>query len=255
MLKTLYTHCRRRLRDIVEKLGYDRDLFARLRRPGLRMLRGGGIEIGAFEHPAPVPRRCRIEYVDVITPAQAKELFPEIDETRLVPVDHLVDIDAGGLGRFDAGSQDFVIACHVIEHVANPGRFVGELLRMLRPGGLLVIAAPDRDYTFDRNRPLTPQKLLERYFRTGRSPIGPEDYREVLTYVCTEQAGQSTEMQQQALEGFFRRREHLSVWTAESFREFLISAYGWNGVRMEPLYEVLPDRNRFEYFGVWKKTT
>lgn len=38
---------------------------------------------------------------------------------------------------------DCVIATHVIEHVYNPRHFVRNLLQCLRPGGRLIIAAPD----------------------------------------------------------------------------------------------------------------
>jgi SAM-dependent methyltransferase len=241
---------RRRLRRWLTRLGFEHR-FLRLRRRGYRTLRGTGFEIGAFEHPAPVPRRCRTAYVDVITPAQAKELFPEIDVSGLVPVDHLVDLDADGLKVFPDGSQDFAIACHVIEHVANPGRLIAEMVRVLRPGGRLVIAAPDRDYTFDRARPVTPIATLHHYFVEGRPPVGPQDYRDIIDHVHPELARAPAAEIDAALRQYHRRREHLSVWTAAGFREFLVAAFGWCGVEMIPEYESLSAENRFEYFGVW----
>src|SRR3954471_16382492 len=99
---------RRSLRRLSEKLGFEHR-FLRCRRAGYARLRGAGIEIGAFEHPAPVPKICRVRYVDVLTPAQAAVLFPEIDATRLVPIDHLVDLDTEGLRPLTDASQDFAI--------------------------------------------------------------------------------------------------------------------------------------------------
>lgn len=246
------TYFRKKAAGLLRRLGV-RPIFLRLRDDGYALLRGEGVEIGAFEHPAKVPRGCRVRYADVLTPEQAAELFPEIDATRLVRPDLLVDLDADGLAAIPDGSLDFVIACHVIEHVANPGRLVAEMVRVTRPGGHVVIAAPDRDFTFDRRRVETPLATLERYYREGRPPVGPEDYREMIEAVHPELLGRGEAEMRVALASFHRRREHLSVWTAAGFREFLVASFGWCGAQMQPRYEVLSDRNRFEYFGVWRR--
>lgn len=241
---------RRALRNAKAWAGFE-PRFLRLRRRGLRAVTGCGLEIGAFEHPAPVPRYCQVTYVDVISREEAQRRFPEIDPARLVQVDHLVDLDRDGLSLFPDGSQDFAIACHVIEHVANPGRFVAELVRVLRTGGRLIIAAPDREWTFDRARPLTSLAVLECYFSAGRAPVSPTDYQDILDYVHTEYAASRPEVREAELARYHQRREHLSVWTSESFREFLVAAFGWSKVRMTPEYEVFSKESRFEYFGVW----
>jgi len=239
---------------VLRRLGWRR-AFLRMRDPGYALLEGQGLEIGAFEHPAKVPRECRVSYVVVITPEKAAELFPEIDAGSLVPVDYLVDLDAEGLALIPSASQDFVIACHVIEHVANPGRLVAEMVRVVKTGGHVIIAAPDRDFTFDRNRAVTPLATLERYFRDGRPPVGPEDYREIIEAMYPELLTAGPERIRAVLEDFHRRREHLSVWTSVGFKEFLTAAFGWCGAVMENRYEVFSDRNRFEYFSVWKRKT
>lgn len=59
--------------------------------------------------------------------------------------------------------------------------------------------------------------------------------------------------QQLRLEDYCRRREHLSVWTSDGFREFLLAALAWNKVMASPRYEITGDENQFEYFGVWLK--
>jgi ubiquinone/menaquinone biosynthesis C-methylase UbiE len=45
---------------------------------------------------------------------------------------------------FEAESFDLVVATDVVEHVADPERFVGESARVLRPGGLLFLSTPNR---------------------------------------------------------------------------------------------------------------
>jgi SAM-dependent methyltransferase len=41
------------------------------------------------------------------------------------------------------GSADVAFALHVVEHLAQPGEFFAEARRVVRPGGLLVIATPN----------------------------------------------------------------------------------------------------------------
>jgi SAM-dependent methyltransferase len=85
---------------------------------------------------------------------------------------------------FADDSFDFVLASHVIEHIADPIRALGEWRRVARRYVVLVV--PHRDRTFDRDRPLTPlSELVERHARGFESG---ED-------------------------------RHWSVWTLESFTE------------------------------------
>lgn len=44
-----------------------------------------------------------------------------------------------------AGAWDVACAFQVLEHVADPGRFLADMLALVRPGGRLVVAVPDRD--------------------------------------------------------------------------------------------------------------
>lgn len=43
---------------------------------------------------------------------------------------------------FDDGSADTVVAFQVLEHLREPGRFLSEAYRVLRPGGNLVLTVP-----------------------------------------------------------------------------------------------------------------
>jgi SAM-dependent methyltransferase len=47
---------------------------------------------------------------------------------------------------------DFVLASHVLEHIANPFKALLEWLRILRSGGLLLIITPSKNATFDHKR-------------------------------------------------------------------------------------------------------
>jgi SAM-dependent methyltransferase len=44
---------------------------------------------------------------------------------------------------FEAASFDVVVAGELLEHLRDPGRLVGEVLRVLRPGGTFVASVPN----------------------------------------------------------------------------------------------------------------
>ena len=61
-------------------------------------------------------------------------------------------------------TQDFVIANHFIEHSQNPIGAIENMLRVLKHGGILYLAVPDKRYTFDIDRPVTTiEHLLQDY--------------------------------------------------------------------------------------------
>jgi SAM-dependent methyltransferase len=55
------------------------------------------------------------------------------------------DVRTGALDQlhYADGSFDIVVASHTLEHVPKPLPFLGEIRRILAPGGLLVIAVPN----------------------------------------------------------------------------------------------------------------
>lgn len=63
--------------------------------------------------------------------------------------------DAINLKKINDSTYDIMLSSHVIEHIANPIKALIEWSRILKPKGLLVIVAPDRNFTYDRKRPLT----------------------------------------------------------------------------------------------------
>lgn len=63
--------------------------------------------------------------------------------------------DAVSLEGIGSGEYDFLVACNSLEHIANPMRALTEWLRVLRPGGLLLLVLPNKTINFDRNRKVT----------------------------------------------------------------------------------------------------
>ena len=128
-------------------------------------LRGRGIEIGALHNPLKVPKTARVRYVDRMGTADLRKEYPELDGKKLVSVDILDD--GTTLATLADGTQDFVIANHFVEHCEDPIRALGNMLRVLKDGGILYLAIPDKRYTFDRDRPVTPIEHLMRDYQEG----------------------------------------------------------------------------------------
>ncbi len=61
--------------------------------------------------------------------------------------------DGEHLASIGDESVDFVVANHFIEHCRDPIGALTTLLRVVRPGGVVFMAVPDKRQTFDRARP------------------------------------------------------------------------------------------------------
>jgi SAM-dependent methyltransferase len=223
------------------------------RAKGYRFLDGTGLEIGAFEHPADLPSSCSVSYCDRFSMEEAQHLFPEVECMKLVEPNYLLDLDSEGLQQFQSGQQDFIILNHVIEHVVNPLQVLEELFRVLRKGGQCVIAAPDKNHTFDRERPLTSFDDLVKTYEAGVTEVSEHCYQDIITHIHKELIGQEDHLIREHLLRYRERKEHLHIWTSESFREFFVSGLSYLGIKALPLFEAKATVNEFEYFGVWSK--
>jgi SAM-dependent methyltransferase len=71
---------------------------------------------------------------------------------------------------FHDHALDYVIASHVLEHVANPIAALEEWYRVVRPGGIIYLIVPNRRATWDRNRPLTTVEHMQDDFVARTTP-------------------------------------------------------------------------------------
>lgn len=218
---------------------------------GYSFLSGSGIELGALHNPAKVPAYCEVRYCDAMTAAQARVSFPELADAALVTVDHLVNLDTDCLQNFASESQDFVILNHVIEHVANPVRVLLDCCRVLRKGGKLVLSAPDMRYTFDHQRALTSIEHLWTEFEQGVTEVTDEHYRDFLASVHPE-VMDNPERLAAALLAVRERREHVHVWTSESFEDFCVAVLQRGPVQALPLLLCSGIETASEFFSVWQ---
>jgi SAM-dependent methyltransferase len=71
---------------------------------------------------------------------------------------------APGTLPFADDAFDVVVSFETVEHTADPGLFLSELRRVLRPGGPLIISTPNkRFHSFGRYSPWNPHHAFEMY--------------------------------------------------------------------------------------------
>lgn len=76
---------------------------------------------------------------------------------------------AGELAALPPATFDLVTSMEVVEHVADPAAFIGELAARLAPGGLMILSTPNRTA-------LSKLLLVEGAERVGAVPRGTHDW-------------------------------------------------------------------------------
>lgn len=223
------------------------------RLPGYALLQGHGLEIGALHNPAPIPDHCTVDYCDVITKAEAIQLFPELEPDTIVEPVYICDLDTQGLQPIQNEQFDFVVISHVIEHVANPIYIVGEVLRVLKYGGLLVMVCPDKRYTFDRERQRTPFMHLINDYQNHVDTVTDDHFRDLLLGVYPHLRGLSQEELDTHIPTVRSRREHAHVWDSYTFKQFMLATLAILEEHETCLYEVYGEDTNLEYFSVWRR--
>jgi SAM-dependent methyltransferase len=147
-----------------------------------RYLRGQGIEIGGLHRPLALYEGATVKYVDRLSTEEVLRHYPAVAGQPQVTVD-IVD-DGEKLGTIADGSVDFVVANHMIEHTRNPIATVETFLRVTKPGGCIFMAIPDKRYTFDRKREVTPFAHIREDYRLGPEWSDREHYEDWARNVC-----------------------------------------------------------------------
>lgn len=133
-----------------------------------------GVEIGPFDRPSlPKDDFPRVEYADVFTTDQLRERArnnPRRKRSDVCEVDHVM-LDKSFSDLFSANELDFILCSHVLEHVPDFLGYLRDVENVLRPGGRMIIAYPDRRYTFDLLRaPSSFEALVDRFNRKVTRP-------------------------------------------------------------------------------------
>jgi tetratricopeptide (TPR) repeat protein len=182
-----------------------------------RHLAGRGIEIGAFCNPTTMPEGASVRYVDAYDTAELYRRFPEHAARMLVEVDVVENGET--LASFAAASEDFIVANHMLEHCEDPIGTLANMLRVLRPGGVLFLAVPDKRFTFDELRPLTSFEHLLRDHHHGPQGSRMDHFREWARLV-KQVAEDEVEGAALALHDT-PTMVHYHVWDHDAFVDFL----------------------------------
>lgn len=180
-------------------------------------LRGSGIKVGALHSPLWVPDGAKVRYVDRLSVPDLRRHYPELNPLPLVKVD-IVD-NGETLESIKDSSQDFLIANHFLEHTQDPIGTLKRHVAVLKPGGILYLAVPDKRWTFDVKRPETTlAHLIEDH---TRGPLFSymshlREYAELVDGLT----GQELEARIKFLKDT-QYSIHFHVWTDQSFRELL----------------------------------
>jgi SAM-dependent methyltransferase len=202
--------------------GVARDM-ASVRRNVSRHIVGCGVELGPGPKPFPVDYPAvQTTYLDRWEPDENRGLFQELGpDADFVKPDIVCNLDTDKLTMLDDGSQDFVIASHVLEHMADPIGLFDEIHRVLKPGGTALILLPDMRRTFDHTRPVTPLDHLVEEYKAGVTEVDDAHIIEFIEHTEVEwhpsTVGKSEAELAELYEWHRRRSVHVHCWTEDDF--------------------------------------
>jgi ubiquinone/menaquinone biosynthesis C-methylase UbiE len=88
--------------------------------------------------------------------------------------------EASELNNVNDASYDFVLSCHSLEHVANPIKALKDWHRVIKQHGRLVLVLPNKEFTFDHNRPITSLEHLIEDFNNNTTESDTTHFEEVI---------------------------------------------------------------------------
>jgi SAM-dependent methyltransferase len=152
----------------------DRTLLLRSMLP----LSGHGLEIGPGYNPLlPKAEGFDVETADYTDADGLRMKYrgnPHVDPARIEPVDHVLENGrslAEAVGR--PGTFAYIVASHVIEHTPDMLGFLRSCEALLAPGGVLLLAVPDKRHCFDVLQPLTSTGAVLQAHLDGRTRPTP----------------------------------------------------------------------------------
>ncbi len=140
-----------------------------------------GIEIGPWFAPL-APKRegfncLSFDVFDTETLKKNAEQDPHTDNSCIATIEAVdivgnsTEIEHVIAARGELGTFDYIISSHNFEHLPNPIRFLQGCEKVLKPGGYLSMAIPDKRSCFDYFKPIsTLGNWLEAYFQNRDRP-------------------------------------------------------------------------------------
>jgi predicted SAM-dependent methyltransferase len=128
--------------------------------------------------------------------------------------------DATRLKFIKSHTLDFVCCSHLLEHISNPIKAINEWKRVLKKEGMIYCAVPDKRFTFDHNRKITPLKHLIKDYKKDVIPEDDTHVREFLTNWDEDMDGLNKENFYNLVNENYAINVHHHVWTKKELIEF-----------------------------------
>lgn len=191
-----------------------------------------GLEIGALTTPVVRKDEGTILYVDHATREELVAKYAgdlNVDTEQIVPVDAVWGDRT--LKECFSGQPcfDYAIASHVVEHVPDMIGWLGEIAEVLRPGGHVILAVPDKRYCFDYLRqPTRLSELVDAWLRRNRRPMPAQLFDYNVNAVEVDMvAAWSGELKSSALRHYVSPRVALDCSTRSARDAVYIDAHCW----------------------------
>jgi rhamnosyltransferase len=157
---------------------YDRRKFVLTQ--GIDIKNGSGLEIGPLDKPLVSKKDGQIKYLDYLS---RQELIARhkgsVDPEDMVEINY-VNSPMNPLSEAIPEKFDYVVACDVLGYIPNMIAWLNELHKILKDGGYLYLAVPDRRYTFDIARPATP---LSHFLDDYQQNVKTADFDHVFEHI------------------------------------------------------------------------
>jgi SAM-dependent methyltransferase len=129
--------------------------------------------------------------------------------------------DGERLATIADATRDFVVANHFLEHCEDPIAALENMLRVLKPGGVLFLAVPDKRFTFDAPRPVTTIDHLKRDHAEGPMGSRQEHFEEWARLVVGASDDEAGHIATRLIDADYSIHYH--VWTQTELLELLVT--------------------------------
>lgn len=210
-----------------------------------------GLEIGALDFPTFKKEEGPIKYADSFSYEELLEKYKDssiFNFQEIVRPDYVV-WDLNNYGRIQE-RFDYIIACHVIEHLSNPFGFIQRVSNLLKPGGSLFLTIPDKRFIHeDCHRENTSLAHLLSDFAENSETASFDHYFDYIFGLEFDKVKDLEGLIERS-RGLFRTGSldiHCHVWTDQSFRQQLefITSREWIPCKIKLSGHTPPGYNEF----------
>lgn len=215
-------------------------LFSKRNKLSKKYIKGKGIEVGALHTPLKVFNKAKVVYSDRMNNKDLLKHYPELKRFNFVKVG-LVD-DGEKLSKVKTDSQDFVIANHFIEHCENPIKTLKNHLRILKKGGIIYWAIPDKRFTFDSIRKTTSLSHVVGDYEKGALNSRKDHYDEWAKVILNLTGKDAKKKSNQLRKELYSI--HFHTYTRDTFRKMLKYSQAKLNIEFE-IVDMVPNINEF----------